>query len=180
MGPGLKNGVIRSKRKNRPLKLSLVPFCQQSQIARSAWTISRIFGPGDSNFTENRRSLWPLTWVPRPRMNRPSEAFARSQAMCARIIGLRGNATAIAVPSLTREVTVAATASGRNGSCCVSEDQRQSKPSASARRGAGGGGGGGGRRAPPPPPTPPSPEVDERLRDVGVRHQERLDLARRD
>ena len=54
--------------------------------------------------------------------------------MCARTIGLRGNATAIAVPSLISEVTVAATASGRKGSCCVSEDHRQSYPSASTLR----------------------------------------------
>jgi len=67
-------------------------------------------------------------------MNRPSEAFCRSQAIWARIIGLRGNATAIAVPSRIDEVTEAATASGRNGSCCVSDDQRQSYPSASTLR----------------------------------------------
>ena len=67
-------------------------------------------------------------------MKRPSEAFWRSQAMCARTIGLRGNVTAMAVPSLIVEVTVAATASGRKGSCCVSEDQRQSYPIASTLR----------------------------------------------
>jgi hypothetical protein len=126
MGPGLKKGVMRSKRKNRPLKSSFVPFCQQSQIARMARTTSRIFGAGDSNFTEKRRSLWPFTCEPSPRMNRPPEALARSQEMLARIMGLRGNATAIEVPSLIFDVTVAATASGRNGSCWVSADQRQS------------------------------------------------------
>ena len=67
-------------------------------------------------------------------MNRPPEALARSQEMWARIIGLRGKATAIDVPSLMRLVAVAATASGRNGSCCVSADHRQSKPSASTLR----------------------------------------------
>jgi hypothetical protein len=125
---------MRSKRKNWPLKLSLLPFCQQSQIARMASTISRIFGPGDSNFTEKRRSLCPFTCEPRPRMKRPSEAFCRSHAVMARIIGLRGNATAIDVPSLIFFVRVAATARGRKGSCCVSADQRQSKPSASTLR----------------------------------------------
>ena len=35
-------------------------------------------------------------------MKRPSEAFCRSQAMWAVIIGLRGKATAIAVPRLMR------------------------------------------------------------------------------
>src|SRR5437867_9956988 len=54
--------------------------------------------------------------------------------MWARIIGLRGNATAIAVPSRIRDVTLAATASGRNGSCWVSDDQRQSYPIASTLR----------------------------------------------
>ena len=117
---------MRSKRKNCPLKLSFVPFCQQSQIVRSASTISRILGAGDSNFTEKRRSLWPFTCEPSPRMKRPPEALARSQQMWARTIGLRGNATAMEVPSLMRAVTVAATASGKNGSCCVSADHRQS------------------------------------------------------
>jgi hypothetical protein len=95
------------------LKLSLVPFCQQSQIARIPRIASRRRGPGDSNFTEKRRSLWPFTCVPSPRMKRPSEAFWRSHAMWAVIIGLRGKTTAMAVPSLTREVTPAATARGR-------------------------------------------------------------------
>jgi hypothetical protein len=48
---------MMSNVKNRPLKFSLVPFCQQSQIVRMAWTVSAILGPGDSNFTEKRRSL---------------------------------------------------------------------------------------------------------------------------
>ena len=91
-------------------------------------------GPGASHLTEKRRSLWPLTWVPSPRMKRPSEAAWRSQAMWARIIGLRGNATAMAVPSLIRAVVPAATARGRNGSCWDSDDQRQSKPMASTLR----------------------------------------------
>jgi hypothetical protein len=49
-------------------------------------------------------------------------------------MGLRGNATAMEVPSRMRLVDVAATASGRNGSCWVSADHRQSKPSASTLR----------------------------------------------
>ena len=87
---------------------------------------SAIFGPGDSNFTEKRRSLCAFTWVPSPSVNRPAEAFCRSQAMCAVIMGLRENTVAMLVPSLMREVEVAATATGRYGSCWVSEDQRQS------------------------------------------------------
>src|SRR5206468_8090084 len=86
----------------------------------SARTTSRSRGPGDSNFTEKRRSLWPLICEPRPRQKRPSDAFWRSHAMWAVIIGLRGNATAMAVPSLRRVVAVAAMARGRNGSCWVS------------------------------------------------------------
>jgi hypothetical protein len=39
------------------LKFSLVPFCQQSQMVLIARIASAIFGPGDSHFTENRRSL---------------------------------------------------------------------------------------------------------------------------
>ena len=54
--------------------------------------------------------------------------------MWAVIIGLRGNATAMAVPSLRRVVAVAAMARGRNGSCWVSAVHRQSKPSASTLR----------------------------------------------
>src|SRR5262245_22592912 len=134
MGPGLKNGVVRSKRENLPLKLSLVPVCQQAQMVRSACTTSRIRGAGASHFTEKRRSLWPFTCEPSPRMKRPPEALARSQEMWARTMGLRGKATAIDVPSLMRLVAVAATASGRKGSCCVSADHRQSKPSASTFR----------------------------------------------
>ena len=91
----------------------MAPFCQQSQMVRRARIASAILGPGDSHFTEKRRSLWPLTWVPSPSVKRPPEAFCRSQAMCAVIIGLRENTVAILVPSLIREVLVAATASGR-------------------------------------------------------------------
>ena len=65
---------------------------------------SAIFGPGDSNFTEKRRSLCALTCVPRPSVKRPPEAFCRSQAMCAVIIGLRENTVAMLVPSLMRDV----------------------------------------------------------------------------
>jgi len=80
--------------------------------------IERVYvGPGDSNFTEKRRSLWALTCVPSPRVNRPSEALARSHAMCAVIIGLREKTVAMLVPSLIRDVQVAARASGKYGSC---------------------------------------------------------------
>jgi hypothetical protein len=49
-------------------------------------------------------------------------------------MGLRGKATAIEVPRRIFSVTVAAAASGRNGSCWVSADHRQSKPIASTLR----------------------------------------------
>jgi hypothetical protein len=54
--------------------------------------------------------------------------------MWARIIGLRENAVAMLVPSLMREVVVAATASGRKGSCWVSADHSASYPIASTLR----------------------------------------------
>ena len=46
-------------------------------------------------------------------MNRPPEAFWRSHPVWAVIIGLRENTVAMLVPSLIRDVDVAATASGR-------------------------------------------------------------------
>src|SRR5215469_18653167 len=116
------------------MKSSLVPFCQQSQMARKPRMASAIFGPGDSHFTEKRRSLCPLTWVPRPSVKRPADAFCRSHAMWAVIIGLLEKAVAMLVPSLMRDVLVAETASGRNGSCWVSDDQRVSYPMASTLR----------------------------------------------
>src|SRR5712691_9406539 len=134
IGPGLKKGVIRSKRYEAPRKSSGVPFCQHSQMARRASTTSRSRGPGGSQRTAKRRSLCALTWVPRPRANRPPEAFWRSQAVWASTMGLRGKATAMAVPSCRRSVFTAATARGRKGSCFVSADQRQPKPMATARR----------------------------------------------
>ena len=91
----------------------MVPFCQQSQMARIARTASAIFGPGDSNFTEKRRSLCALTWVPSPSVKRPPEAFWRSHAIMAVTMGLRENTVAILVPSLIRDVAEAATARGR-------------------------------------------------------------------
>ena len=59
-------------------------------------------------------------------MKRPPEAFWISQAIMAVIIGLREKTVAMLVPSLIFDVTVAATASGRKGSCWVSADHRQS------------------------------------------------------
>src|SRR2546426_7302329 len=94
-------------------------------MARMARTASAILGPGDSNLTEKRRSLCALTWVPRPSMKRPPEAFWRSQAIMAVIMGLREKTVAVLVPSLSLPVTEAATAEGRNGACWGPADQRQ-------------------------------------------------------
>src|SRR4029453_15157751 len=92
-------------------------------MARIARTASAIFGPGDSNFTEKRRSLWAFTWVPRPSVKRPCDAFCKSPAIIAVTIGLRENTVAMLVPRRIREVALAATARGRNGSGWVSADQ---------------------------------------------------------
>ncbi len=89
-------------------------------------------GPGASHFTLKRRSLCPFTCVPSPRMKRPPESSARSHAVIAVTMGLRGNATAMEVPSLMRFVWVAARARGRKGSWPVSAVQKQSKPASSA------------------------------------------------
>src|SRR5690348_17717145 len=45
----------------------------------------------------------------------PPEAACRSQAIWARFMGLRANATAMPVPSSTRSVSCAASSSGKNG-----------------------------------------------------------------
>ena len=52
--------------------------------------------------------MWAFTCVPRPSVNRPPVASASSHATCAVTIGLRGNATAMAVPMPMRSVAVAA------------------------------------------------------------------------
>src|SRR5262249_56170618 len=91
-------------------------------------------GPGGPHGREKGRSLCPSPCVPSPSTKRPPETFCRSHAVCAMIIGLRGKAPAIAVPSWTRVVLAAATASGRKGSCFVSADQSAPTPSSSARR----------------------------------------------
>src|SRR4029453_5161102 len=99
-------------------------------MARMARTASAILGPGDSNFTEKRRSLCALTWVPSPRVKRPPEAFCRSHAIMAVTMGLRENTVAILVPRRMREVAVAATAGGRRGSGWAPADQRKWEPGA--------------------------------------------------
>ncbi len=51
--------------------------------------------------------------------------------MLAIVIGVRPNAIAIDVPSVTRSVTSAAWSSCRNGSCCVSPVHSPAYPAAS-------------------------------------------------
>src|SRR4030067_2646066 len=97
-------------------------------MARRARTASAILGPGDSNLTEKRRSLWALPWVPSPSRKRPPEAFWRSQAIMAVIMGLREKTVAMLVPSLIVDVTVAATASGREGAGWGCGGQRTAEP----------------------------------------------------
>src|SRR5260370_27545819 len=71
-------------------------------------------------------------------MKRPSESPARSHAVAAVIIGLRGNAIATDVPILIRLVCSAINAAGRKLSLPASGIQIASKPAASAARGAAG------------------------------------------
>jgi hypothetical protein len=79
MGPGLKNGVIRSRRKNLPLKSSGFPSRQLPHTALTASTVSFIFGAGGSHFIPNLLSMCPFTWLPIPRMNLPSDALCSPQ-----------------------------------------------------------------------------------------------------
>src|SRR5437762_4546713 len=79
-----------------------------------------------------RRSLCPLTWLPRPSTNRPLELACRSQAWLAITVGLRGKATAIDGVSSTRSVASAANASGVRTSCPSSTVINASNPAASA------------------------------------------------
>src|SRR3989440_325250 len=80
----------------------------------------------------NRRSLWPLTWLPSPSTNRPFEFACRSQAWLAITVGLRGKATAIDGVSSIRSVASAANASGVKTSCPSSTVINASNPAASA------------------------------------------------
>ena len=64
----------------------------------------------------NRRWIWALIWEPRPRTKRPELNDCRSLATMATVIGLRANATAIAVPSVRVRDRSAASSNGRNGS----------------------------------------------------------------
>ena len=85
-------------------------------MARTACTISRMRAAGLLHSIEKRLVMWGLIWLPSPSTKRPCDSVCRSQPMLASSIGLRAKATAMAVPSSTSRVLVAATARGRNGS----------------------------------------------------------------
>ena len=85
-------------------------------MARTAWTISRILAAGRLHSIENRLVMWGLIWLPSPSTKGPCDAVCKSQPMLASSIGLRANATAIAVPSSISRVLAAATTRGKNGS----------------------------------------------------------------
>jgi len=65
--------------------------------------------------TPKRRSLCAADCVPRPSMKRPPDSACRSHAVIACASGLRGNATAIDVPSLMRLGVLAAMAKRQIG-----------------------------------------------------------------
>ncbi len=78
--------------------------------------------------------MWAFTCVPRPSEKRPWLARASSHAVCAVTMGLRGKATAMAVPMVMESVTSAATAHPRYGGRWVSVNQSPEKPRASTSR----------------------------------------------
>jgi hypothetical protein len=68
----------------------------------------------------NRLVMCGLIWDPRPSSSRPRDSSCTSFAWTAMDIGLRANATAIAVPSSMVSVATAASPRARNGSCLIS------------------------------------------------------------
>ena len=64
-------------------------------------------------------------------MNRPPDSSSRSHAVIAVIVGDRGNASAIAVPTLIVEVVAVAAAAVMNAVLVVSAAQQDSKPAPS-------------------------------------------------
>ena len=97
-----------------------MPFCQQSQTARSAATYSRIHGPAGDQGTPKRRSICALTCVPSPSVKRPRDSFCKVQALMAVTAGLRGKAMATEVASFSLRVASAASAMMMKGSSLVS------------------------------------------------------------
>ena len=95
-------------------------------MACSASTNSRIRAAGSDQGMLNRRWTWALIWEPSPRRKRPELKDCRSLATMATVIGLRANATATAVPSVSVRDWPAASKSGRNGSRLTSVVQTPS------------------------------------------------------
>ena len=89
-------------------------------MARMARIISRMRAAGLDQGIEKRLVMWGLIWDPRPSRNRPSDCICRSQAVLAKVMGLRPNATAMPVPSSRASVASAASTWGRKGSWLVS------------------------------------------------------------
>ncbi len=87
-----------------------VRCCHESQMARIIPMYSRMRGAGGDHVPPKRRSLWPLTWLPSPRLKRPPDRCWMSQASMASTIGLRGKAIVTEVCSSMRSVVVAARA----------------------------------------------------------------------
>ena len=85
----------------RALHVERVPFCQQSQTARTAPTYSRIHGPAGDQAMPKRRSICALTCVPSPSVKRPCDSFCKVQALMAVTVGLRGKAMATDVASFS-------------------------------------------------------------------------------
>jgi hypothetical protein len=77
--------------------------------------------------------MFPRTCDARPSWNRPPENLARSQAVYAVTIGLRGKATTMLVRTTRVSVLASASAATVNGSWMVSGTCITSKPRASAR-----------------------------------------------
>src|SRR5213593_4690091 len=110
---------------------------EPSNVARTSRitsTASPIFGAGCSNGMPNRCSLIRFTCVPNPRTNRPSDSSARSRAAIAVIVGLRGNARAMFVPTRMRDVAAAATAAWTKADRAVSATHTLSNPASSTSR----------------------------------------------
>jgi len=115
-----------------------VPFCQQSQTARTALTYSRIHGAAGVQGMPKRRSIWAFTCVPRPKVKWPRDSFCSVHAVT---VGLRGKAIATDVPSFWVRVVWAASANRMNGSYLFPRPQvhrsRSLSPGAPRRRWSG-------------------------------------------
>jgi hypothetical protein len=94
-------------------------------------TYSFILGAGCSNGTEKRLRFTLFTCVPSPRMKRPPDSSSRSHAVMAVIVGERGNARAIEVPTFIDDVSWTAAAAEMKAVFVVSAAQQDSKPASS-------------------------------------------------